>query len=166
MVIGHLDVTTWQGISIGATHWYCDLTVEENNKKVEDIELKRPIGAAEAAALNKEDKANGLLGSYHKRGNMTTGFMTKEAAIKAGVDYFKSKYKGILFDSGYASCSAWKKAIIFPEAVSLLVKEMNDLADKFQALNGYEGNNQKLVTKLDNQWYKLYLKLEELCKPS
>jgi Txe/YoeB family toxin of Txe-Axe toxin-antitoxin module len=166
MVVAHLQITTWAGISIGAIHWYCSIIVEENDKDVERTELKRPITAKEAATMNKEEQERGLLFSHNKAGDLTEGFMTEAEAIKAGIDYFTSKYKGVLYDSGYASCSAWKKVILCQPKFSELVNKMNALADKFQALNGYEcaKKDEKLVEKIDNRWYKLSRKLEELCK--
>jgi hypothetical protein len=165
MVIGHLEVSTWQGISIGAIHWYCKIVVEENDK-VERIEMKRPITAKEAATMNKEEQERGLLFSSNKAGDLTEGFITEEDAIKTGTEYFASKYKGILYDSGYASCSAWKKVILCQPEFSELSNKMNLLADKFQTLNGYEcaKKDKKLVERIDNRWFKLSQKLEKFCK--
>lgn len=166
MVIGHLEVSTWQGISIGAVHWYCKVIVEENDTDVERVEIQRPLTAKEAATLNKEEQERGLLFSHNKAGDLTEGFITEEEAIKAGTDYFASKYKGVLYDGGYACCSAWKKVILCQPQFAELANKMNLIADKFQALNGYEcaKKNKKLVERLDNRWFKLSRKLEELCQ--
>lgn len=166
MVVGHLEVSTWQGISIGAVHWYCKVIIEENDKDFERVEMTRPLTAKEAATMNKEEQERGLLFSSNKAGDLTEGFITEEDAIKTGVQYFGSKYKGILYDSGYASCSAWKKVILCQPEFAELVNKMNLLADKFQALNGYEcvKKNKKLVEKIDNRWFRLSQKLEALCK--
>lgn len=134
---------------------------------MERTKIKRPYTAQEIATLNKEcQEKHGY--TRHKKGETTEGFWTRADAFNAGVDYFNSKYKGILFDEGYACCSAWKKVIAWPPEFNTLVKEMNDLADEFQGLNGYEcpKKHEKLVERLDGRWYKRYSKLQELCKTS
>jgi len=158
MEIGHLEISTYIVISVGATHWYCSIYIEDNNKLIEVKKLERELTSKEIIALNKIDRERGYP-ITHKMGNMTEGFISKEDAVSAGVKYFKEKYTGILFDSGYGSLSAWKKAIVYPHELTELVNKMNALADQFQSLNGYEGNNRTLVESIDNQWYKLYIKL-------
>lgn len=166
MVIGHLDITSWRGISIGAVHWYVSIIIDEGDKLTETIELTRPLTSAEAKALNVERAARGYF-SRHKAGDKTTGFNTEEDAINTGIQYFKAHYTGVLLDGDYACYSAWKKVIVYPNEFAPLVKEMNDLADRFQKLNGYECDRKhaKLVERLDQRWAKRYTALRELCKP-
>lgn len=158
MVIGHLDVSTWAGISIGAVHWYCSIVVDDGDTEVERLELERPLTAKEAATMNKEARAQGYLSKMYSAGNKTRGFNTEEEAKAAGIKYFMSKYRGVLFDSGHACWSAWKKAIHYPIELHTLIQEMNALADKFQALNGYEckKDKMKMVERLDDRWRKKY----------
>lgn len=166
MIIGHLEISSWRGISIGAVHWYCHIHIQEDSEHHQRIELQRPMTAAEARAANKQDKERGRLLSVYKAGTLTDGFNTEEDAIKFGTKYFVDKYpNGILYDRGYASCSAWKKVIYYPlnnHKLEKIVKRMNALADRFQSLNGYEceKKNRERVERLDNRWYKMYSALE------
>jgi hypothetical protein len=50
--IVYLEITTWQGISIGATHYYGQLT----GRGMESIDLEYTITSAQAARLNKTDE--------------------------------------------------------------------------------------------------------------
>lgn len=167
MVIGHLDITSWVGISLGASHWYCKVIVEENDEDVERVQMTRPLTSKEIAAMNRESQEKYGF-SNNRQGDTTEGYWTKEEAVQAGIDYFKSKYNGVLFDGERTSCSAWKKVIVHPPELTALVTEMNKIADMFQGLNGYECEKSKeaLVERLDNKWYKKYIKLQELCRTS
>jgi len=164
MVIAHLEVSSWRGISIGAVHWYCELIVEDGTD-TKYIKMVRPLTAKEVAVMNKERRERGYTG-HHSVGEATEGFITEQEAIKAGIDFFSAHYKGVLFDSGHTSCSAWKKVIIWQPQFAPSVNKMNTIADIFQGFNGYEceKKNMKLVEKLDGRWYKLYVKLQKLCK--
>jgi hypothetical protein len=166
MVIGHLEITTWCGISIGAVHWYCNVIIEKDSNDVEWVKIERPLSSKETVALNKEARERGLLSDKYKAGEMTEGFNTEEEAIAAGIKYFESKYHGLLFDGGYGSYSAWKKIIRHPTEFTSLVTKMNQIADSFQSLNGYEcqKNKKKIVERLDKRWYKYMITLQELCK--
>lgn len=163
MVIGHLDITSWVGTSIGAIHCYCKLIVEEKDKDIARIELLRPITTSEAKQLNAEFKAQGYLAKHVTPGDLTEGFNTREEAIAAGLNLFKEKYNGILFDGGYASYSPWKRLIHWPSEFEPIVKEMNKIADEFQAIDGYEGTQETLAESLDNRWQKRYDILRKLC---
>ena len=45
-----LDISTWVGMSLGATHWYGDL--EKHYDEYESVRLEKVIGTAEAKRLN------------------------------------------------------------------------------------------------------------------
>lgn len=167
-VIAHLDITTWVGLSIGAQHYYVELIIDNPNAKhgTDRIKIERPLTATEAIVMNLEAKAQGYLSRMYKPGEMTQGYNSREDAIAAGIKYFNEHYQGVLYDGDHCSCSAWKKAVVWPEEFTHIVKSMNKLADEFQALNGYECKKDKeaQVERLDKRWYKRYHKLEELCK--
>jgi len=167
LVVAHLDITSWVGISIGAVHSYCQVIVEEgeNPKETHRFKMERVMDAKEVSTLNKEFKERGLLGDRWSPGDKTEGFITEADAIRAGTEFFAKNYKGILYDGGYASCSAWKKVILCQPQFGELVNKMNAIADKFQKLNGYEceKKHKQIVERLDARWYKKMRKLEELC---
>jgi hypothetical protein len=160
MIIGHLEINSWRGISIGAVHWYAKLIIENNNEVISRTELQRKITAKEAANLNKELQERGYdFCDRNRAGDLTTGFNTEEQAIKIGINTFKKKYpNGILFKGNRASGSAWKNVIYYPEQCRNHVLVMEFFAKEFQKLNGYEckPHFQKIVELLDSQWGKIY----------
>jgi hypothetical protein len=168
MYIAHLDIYSWRGLSIGAVHWYGELIVDDETHPYgcKRIKLQRPLLASEAKAMNIENKAQGYLSFNYKAGQLTEGFNTEEEAVAEGIKQFKASYEGVLFQGDHCSCSAWKKAIYWPKAFAPLIKELNAIADKFQALNGYEGKERKKVESLDKQFMKRYDAIEELINNS
>jgi hypothetical protein len=166
MIIGHLHINSWRGISIGAVHWYADLRVHDKEKELEEkIQLERPYTAKEAAALNAEAKEQGYMSRMYRTGQLTEGFNTEASAIKLGIKTFKTKYPdGILFKGDHCTCSAWKNVIYYPERAANHVLALEMLAKEFQKLNGYEckPHFRQLVETLDKAWYKIYCQLETL----
>lgn len=165
MVIGTLEISTYQGISIGAVHWYGKLWIEDMadtnpNHRDKCIELTRKLTA-------KEIRAENLEAGYSRvsKGETTEGFNTREEVLRAGLQAFKSQFKGVLFEGGYACRSAWKNLIFWPPHLDKIAKQMNALAERFQSLNGYEGRERRRVERLDKKWGRLYNTLEIMCKP-
>jgi len=70
----------------------------------------------------------------------------------------------VLIRGSMASITAWHNIIVWPPHLNALVKEMNDLAKQFQAINGHEGPQKKLAERLDNKWCRRYHTLELLCR--
>ncbi len=166
MQIAHLDITSWRGISIGAVHWYAELIIDDANEKYgwKRVKLERPLTSVESKAMNIEKKRQGYRSFNYQSGDLTEGFNTREEAIAAGIAAFKASSEGVLMLGDHCSCSAWKKAVYWHESFTPLVNKMNAIADKFQALNGYEGEKRKQVERLDKQFMAKYDAIEKLIK--
>lgn len=156
MVIGFLELSNWTGISVGAVHWYAKLII---NEPYESIEIKRPLSDREVKELNVAEEY-----VSHFKGDLTHKFDTEQEAFDCGVKTFKDKYTGVLFRGDSACRSPWIKIVVYPTEFSVLVDRMNEIADRFIALNGYEGNRQKVVERLDHKWGKLFEVLRQRCK--
>lgn len=167
-MVVHLDVSTWQGISIGAVHYYVSVYYETPTERygLKIIELERPLSQDEAKRMNKEARERGYLSNMYTAGDMTEGFDTEAQAVAAGIKYYKDNFVGILYDGGYATHSGWKKIIAYDPDLEELALRMNKLATEFQALNGYEckKKDEKLVERLDARWGKLCDKIQKLAK--
>lgn len=155
MVIGVLTISSYVGISLGAVHCYGKLWVEDKC-----IELTRKLTAKEIRAENLEAGFKRV-----SKGETTEGFATREDVRAAGLQYFKSNFKGVLFEGQYGCRSAWSNIIYWPPHLDKIAKQMNAIAERFQSLNGYEGREQRRVERLDKKWGRLYNTLEIMCKP-
>ena len=72
----YLEVTSWRGISVGAEHWYGHL--DHFGDELERRELRRRMGAQEAAALTAKD---GLGALPYREGDTTERFPSEAAVV-------------------------------------------------------------------------------------
>lgn len=75
----HAEVSTWQGISIGAVHYYVTLKCGDK-----EVELECVLTERHAARLNKEARQMGYAMKYAPGGKYR-GFLEREEAIAAAV---------------------------------------------------------------------------------
>jgi len=86
-----VEITTWQGISLGATHYYGYLRgyLHENDQHIHEIELKHPLTQREATKLNKNSGFDYII---FEKGDMYPGFddikEIVDLAIKTWKEYF------------------------------------------------------------------------------
>lgn len=93
-----LQITSWVGISIGATHVYGSLRIQD-----ESFEVECPLTPKEAKYLNK---TSGISYAMYRVGEMDTRISTITKAHKAGIKLFLEKRKDevvLLTGSSYAS---------------------------------------------------------------
>ena len=82
-----LNITSWQGISIGAEHYYGELITLERD--IEDVEMKRKIEeVSEARYLSKKV---GYKGAF-KVGDETSCFTTEKQLIKEVRKQYKKHF--------------------------------------------------------------------------
>lgn len=161
MVIGYLDISNYTGISIGAVHWYGKLYIDHlGQREDETIELLRKLTAREVAHANREAEFQ-----VAKVGDLTHKFDTEQEALDFGINRFKSQYKGFLIRGSHCAITAWHNIIVWPPHGEKLVAEMNEIAKRFQAINGHEGQEKRRAERLDNRWCRRYNTLRLLCKP-
>ena len=81
----HLDITSWVGISIGATHSYGELHGLDEKENYKTVRLKFPMTAGQAKRMNKKERFD-FPGRKHYRnhqpGEITDCFETKEQIIE------------------------------------------------------------------------------------
>ena len=72
----HLRITSYRGISIGASHYYGELQFPCYDRG--SITLEHPMSARDASRRNKE---SGYDFPIHKAGELTKGFQSEQAVI-------------------------------------------------------------------------------------
>lgn len=102
MKIVYLSISSWQGISIGAEHYYGKLHF---NHDVEDVELKRTLNKQAANELTKTHSRIGMSIDYEE-GEETISWN----GVQSIVDYAKTVYKkhfpgaDVLVIGDYVNC--------------------------------------------------------------
>lgn len=99
MKIASLDVISWEmcfnGEHFNGTVEYTD----ESDNRIQH-KLTHPLTRNQAISLNKKEEVRGLTG-WHKQGDMSDRYWTKESLEKDAIEYVKNiKYIGLLLGDG------------------------------------------------------------------
>ena len=86
-----LDIYSWAGISLGATHFYVDLTCYK--RKVYMTRIEHVLSERAASLINEKVRKEYIEGYREiflvKPGQLHPGFETYDEAIKFGIDKFQ-----------------------------------------------------------------------------
>jgi hypothetical protein len=95
--VAYAYLTTWQGVSIGAYHYYMSLNLKDNNNGKQRIDITHKLSDEEVRELNAQEyRINSSMSFRYKVGDDYSGFWTKEQAVKQAIDYFiEHKYDQI-----------------------------------------------------------------------
>jgi hypothetical protein len=147
-----LDITSFTYIgSIGAEHYYGKIIFTD--KSIERFDLQHPLTQKEAIHLNKKDGDIKIFHRY-KRGELSDRFETENDVINYGIKLFKEKYSDYILILGNNCARSAVPLIYWPNKLNKLAVKINKLADKWEKIGGYEGND-KLAGKIDNEWNNL-----------
>ena len=171
MLVLHVDITTWTGISIGATHYYGKIEFPYKVKRTKlgmpireekDVELKYNLTRTDVENLNRKEKmyASTYRATYHV-GDASSRFDNKEAIKIAAKKYYdenlKKKYPMIVF--GRSSVIEPQEIIGYnfkdPEKIKL-VEEINKIAKEYKY---NEDCDSEINGKLGKKWAPLWKKL-------
>ncbi len=102
MKIVYLKVSSWQGISIGATHYYGNLHL---NHDVEDVVLKRVLDKLAAEELTKTHSRIGMPMDYEE-GEETVSWNGVQSIVDHAKLTYKTHYPGVevLVIGDYVDC--------------------------------------------------------------
>ena len=84
--IVELEITSWQGVSLGAEHYYGKLRGYFDDDFV-SVEVEAKMTQRQAVALGKKDDWH-----HYKAGSMTSRFDTKEEVETTAILTFKDKF--------------------------------------------------------------------------
>lgn len=140
----YAKISSWVGLSIGATHMYCNLCWEDE-KGYHKIELHRNLTQEDADILNKKDKVD-----FYKLNDTTNRFDSEEQIYETIIDYvkhsnvpFKLIVKG---DNFYAEV---QEAIWGPEKIVKKINKLYKEYEKYQYLDNYTPEMDKINNEFD-----------------
>lgn len=153
--IANLTITTWQGISAGAEHYYGIIEFWDIDKTLKSIEVWHYISEEEAKNLREKDQ----LQVGYSSGDKSTRFETEEEVIKRAISQFRGiskKYNLSCLSIGSISHVEPKK-IIYSRGFNKDIKRVNNLYyQKFiKAKTEDEG------FAIIDEWQKWYKSLEK-----
>lgn len=140
-VVVYACLSSWGGISIGATHHYLKLKWESNGKH-DELEIDNILNLKQAKELNKADKERHpderYLWGNHKKGDNYRGFWTREEALGMAIKVFEKKFdvdNDILFEEIRGEC-------IFGRVLhckdNIIRRKLEELYNRAEGLNWWD----------------------------
>jgi len=133
----YLDVHTYQGVSIGAIHYYGKMKLSDYCSEESiippcgvdfKIELYFKMSARDAKSLNKHDNYR-----TYKAGNYSSRYETKEQLIEQSINIMKVHFSnGLLIKGDNTYCEAFP-VIYYPPTFDKAAARMNELSKMAKA---------------------------------
>jgi len=131
--IVYLDITSWQGMSIGATHYYGKLR-GYIGKEYKTVELEYTMTARDAARLNKIDRDPGFGDYFWAKGEKSSRFETEEKIEAVAIATYKAHYPDAIFLAvGDSGTGEPRRCIDGPDPIKA---QMNELYARYEAERG------------------------------
>lgn len=150
----NLDITSYQGVTADATHWYVHLQGDLNDD-LEHIQLSAPLTPAHAAELNKDDGWNTIM---WKTGDMYTGFKKYHRDVQAGIDQWKKTFPEAKFLLLGRAVNVEPKPVLDTvfENDDKLKQKTAAIVEKGKAIGWYnDPKNDDLMDEYYNEWLTL-----------
>jgi len=157
-MIINLHITTYQGISLGAEHYYAELIGEDKTVELQDI-----LTIRQATRLNKKHRASGYNWNMHSPGDKFSGFDTKDDAIKEGIKEWLNHFpdaRFLVLGGNYFEPKPLLATVAGNDAA--LKKAAQKIVDKCEAIGFF--NNRKNDELMDLYCTKWDTLLEEAAR--
>lgn len=150
------EITTWQGISIGAEHYYLKM-VWWDGAKHESEDIEDTLTAANAKKLNKRELSKAPEYRYrYTKGMKIRGFWTEAEAEKAALAWIETNMPDCdILLTGDSSASASVSRCLKHSDPSAM-EDINRLYTVADKLDFYEHKkNYKAMEQIDSEFYRL-----------
>ena len=159
MKIITLEITSWRGISFGATHYYAKLKWQDSNERFEigSRDVEHPLDQAGADALNEYDGWD----SY-KPGDMSSRISSREDAIASGIKLARELHgDNILVRDGLYSDAQPIRTVYAP--TSEILAEFNKVENAWFDIwdnAGYDpwSTHEDQLDPINEEWFALLKK--------
>jgi hypothetical protein len=131
-----IEITSWQGISLGATHYYGKLKGYDDNNEVLFIDIEKPLGEKEAKKLSKKDDFT------YREGTLTARFDSKQEVIDIAIEKWKTYFPNAEFlIQGEWAIADPQNCLIAPNG---LKEKINKLYLESEEIGGYEKSPKRM----------------------
>lgn len=161
-----VELSSFVGISFGATHTYAKLCYYDDDSEYTRIELEHPISTSEARVLNKIERESGYGPPYflRKAGDLYYGFSSEDDACAFAVKYVNEHFPDISLIFVDESSAACFKKVLWAKDEGLQAK-LNALwmlnETLYTNVNSHFRNISKKNSAKSDKLLKMYLKLLE-----
>ena len=145
-----LEITSWEGISWGAEHYYGKLIL--NTDTYDEIELQQVMTIKYGKELDKKDNGHGIWERAARRKETTGRFKTKKSIIN--IAKTKCEELEIVFlILGKSGCIQSQKVLLAPDHIN--IKRLNELALELDTLNTNHTGNDDKWDEIDKEYFEL-----------
>jgi len=155
MSICYLEITTWQGVSIGAQHFYGELKTSDDYK--DSVSLERKLTPRSAAAMNKSRRRMGLMELGYRAGQMFNGFDTREEIMTLSVKTHREHFpKTTILVLGDRAVAEPCPVLDGPDELKATAKKLYDENERLHTQGGWDKReNRKRMDELCKEWDRL-----------
>ena len=154
-----LDITTWVGIGLGATHYYGTISLRRHWGKhgQKKWEVEKKISRSEAIELNKSE---GTAYSQYRPGQLTTRFNSEAEVLEYAISIFRDKVQKKYPEIKFLVLG--NTAIIDPQPIivgddSADVARVNELAARAEKIHYWD--SEKEMGEIAKEWEKLAIRM-------
>ena len=125
-----LEITSWQGMSLGATHYYGKLKGYDERGDALFVDIEKPLTEKESKRLSEKDDCT------YRAGTLTSRFDSKQEIIDIAMDKWKTYFPAAEFLlQGQWACADPQNCLIAPDG---LKEKINKLYLESKEIGGYE----------------------------
>jgi hypothetical protein len=161
MKILHVEITTWAGMSIGATHYYGKIEFPYDDHK-DSIELNFILTKRDVILLNKKERMYApTFRTKYIIGEPSSRFDTKEEIERAGIKYYEENLK-----KEYSLLVLGGKGVIEPQKIIAyncksssqikLIEKINKIAEQYDYDDDCDTDHNEALNK---KWKPLWKQL-------
>jgi len=145
-----LKINCWEGVSVGAEHWYGVLrSYDERHNRI-DTELQRKMTAQDVVHLNKKRGMGHDCG--YKVGEFTTCFYTRRSVIEKAKRVFRRHFpRAKVLMLGDAGTAQQQPVIVGPKDFK---EPINKLVKEAEKINWWD--NEEEMQILWDKWQKIW----------
>jgi len=147
-----LEITSWQGLSLGATHYYAHLKYYDENGEYQNDEITFTLNKQEAEKLSLKDRFALESWMAYKEGQETGRFDSRKKAIKHGIKRFRqlANENDILL-LGSFSCGDPQEVLICPEPYKTWLNAVYKTAKRI----GFWDKDEDAMSRVYDEWKKI-----------
>lgn len=149
----YLEIASWQGISMGAQHYYGELVSREEDGH-RTVKLTRILTSRQAAKANRYRSSDSFLNV--KAGQESEGFDEKEEIIELALKVWLNHFPDAqILIQGRITVAEPQEILACP-AYPQIIEPANKLYEEFESFEGYHyKRNWQKAEEIDDKWTKL-----------
>lgn len=147
--IVYLEISSWVGISLGATHCYGDLW-----SNGERYPMRKKLTPREAIALNKKHEWD-----QYRGGDLYSGFDSHSEITLIALETYKTHFPQADILVLGRSCVAEPQKIL--DGPPEIKEKVNAWYEEAEKIDWYDGDQEERMEKISNEFWEFWIKIRK-----